>query len=72
VHAAVIAINEAIAHQDAAGTLEAMKNPNAHLVEIDKENSDEYQNLLYEAKSAKAKQALAKVGQCLFLLNLIH
>ncbi|XP_031561536.1 ras GTPase-activating-like protein IQGAP1 isoform X2 [Actinia tenebrosa] len=59
-HAAVIAINEAIDHQDATGTMEAMKNPNAHLVDLDSENTEEYQNLLYEAKSTKTKQALAK------------
>ncbi|XP_020902144.1 ras GTPase-activating-like protein IQGAP1 isoform X2 [Exaiptasia diaphana] len=59
-HAAVIAINEAIDHQSSAGTLETLKNPNAHLVDIDDTNVDDYQNFLYNAKETKSKQALAK------------
>ncbi|KAK3731414.1 hypothetical protein QZH41_003596 [Actinostola sp. cb2023] len=59
-HAAVIAINEAIDHHNAPGTMKALKNPNAHLVDIDDDNGDEYQSLLYGAKDTKAKQALAK------------
>jgi len=63
VHAAVIAINEAIDHQNAAGTLDAMKNPNAHLVDVNDENVDEYQSLLFSAKETKSTQAFAKVSE---------
>ncbi|EDO31619.1 predicted protein, partial [Nematostella vectensis] len=59
-HAAVIAINEAIDHQDIAGTMEALQNPNAHLVDLDRDNSDEYQVALYDAKSTKSAQAQVK------------
>ena len=60
-HAAVIAINDAIDHQDANGTLEALRNPSAHLVDISADNAEGYQEALYQAKSSKAAQALAKV-----------
>ncbi|XP_022784321.1 ras GTPase-activating-like protein IQGAP1 [Stylophora pistillata] len=59
-HAAVIAINDAIDHQDANGTLEALRNPSAHLVDISADNAEGYQEALYQAKSSKAAQALAK------------
>ena len=61
VHAAVIAINDAIDHQVASATLEALRNPNAHLVDINAENADELQGVLYEAKSTKAERAFSKV-----------
>lgn len=63
VHAAVIAINEAIDHQDAAGTLDAMKNSNAHLVDINDKNAEEYQSSLFSAKETKSTLALAKVSK---------
>ena len=62
VHAAVIAINDAINHQVASVTLEALRNPNAHLVEINANNSEEYQQLLYNAKSSKSEIAFSKVS----------
>lgn len=63
-HAAVIAINDAIDHQVADGTLEALRNPSAHLVDVAPDNSESYQSALYQAKSTKAAQALAKVTLC--------
>ena len=62
-HAAVIAINDAIEHQDANTTLEALRNPSAHLVEVTSDHAEDYQSALYQAKSTKAAQALAKVCQ---------
>jgi len=59
----VIAINDAIDHQDAGNTLEALRNPNAHLRDVNAENSEPYQSALYQAKSTKAAQAIAKVGK---------
>lgn len=69
VHAAVIAINDAIDHQDAGNTLEALRNPNAHLRDVNAENSEPYQSALYQAKSTKAAQAIAKVGKDLLDLK---
>ena len=60
-HAAVIAINDAVDHQVVDNTLEALRNPSAHLVEVTPDNSELYQPALYQAKSTKATQALAKV-----------
>ncbi|KAJ7389582.1 hypothetical protein OS493_030266 [Desmophyllum pertusum] len=59
-HAAVIAINDAIDHQVADSTLEALRNPSAHLVDVTSDNAEDYQIALYQAKSTKAAQALAK------------
>lgn len=66
-HAAVIAINDAIDHQVADHTLETLRNPSAHLVDVDPANSEAYQSALYQAKSTKAAQALAKV--CLLYVS---
>lgn len=60
-HAAVIAINEAIDRQIAEDTLDALKNPSAHLINIYPELSDMYQQLLYDAKAIKAENARNKV-----------
>lgn len=68
-HAAVIAINDAIDHQDAGNTLENLRNPNAHLRDVNAENSEPYQSALYQAKSTKAAQAIAKVGKDLLDLK---
>lgn len=59
-HAAVIAINDAIDHQVAESTLEALCNPSAHLVDVKADNAGPYQSALYEAKTSKAARALAK------------
>lgn len=60
VHAAVIAINEAIDKQVASDTMTALRNPNACLLNIDNNSQDTYQDCLYEAKMAKAQIALNK------------
>uniref|UniRef100_A0A3P8VPK8 IQ motif containing GTPase activating protein 1 n=1 Tax=Cynoglossus semilaevis TaxID=244447 RepID=A0A3P8VPK8_CYNSE len=52
-HAAVIAINEAIDHGVPEGTLAAMQNPNAMLVNLDPHSAREYQDMLYQAKGEK-------------------
>ena len=57
----MIAINDAIDHQVAENTLEVLRNPSAHLVDVTPENSEPYQSTLYDAKLKKATQALAKV-----------
>ncbi|XP_074772825.1 ras GTPase-activating-like protein IQGAP1 isoform X2 [Athene noctua] len=60
-HAAVIAINEAIDHQVPADTLMAMKNPNAMLINLDDELESIYQDTLYRAKQDKMENAKNRV-----------
>ncbi|KAM6425904.1 ras GTPase-activating-like protein IQGAP1 isoform 1-T1 [Liasis olivaceus] len=61
-HAAVIAINEAIDHQIPAETFLAMKNPNAMLVNLDELLALVYQGTLYQAKQDKAESARKRVA----------
>uniref|UniRef100_A0A8D0L962 IQ motif containing GTPase activating protein 1 n=1 Tax=Sphenodon punctatus TaxID=8508 RepID=A0A8D0L962_SPHPU len=56
-HAAVIAINEAIDHQVPAETFMAMKNPNAMLVNLEESLTSDYQDTLYRAKQNKMANA---------------
>ncbi|XP_066512297.1 ras GTPase-activating-like protein IQGAP2 [Hoplias malabaricus] len=56
-HAAVIAINEAVDKGQAEGTLAALQNPNALLRNTSKELANDYQDTLSQAK--RRKQALA-------------
>ncbi|NXL38385.1 IQGA1 protein, partial [Glaucidium brasilianum] len=60
-HAAVIAINEAIDHQIPADTLMAMKNPNAMLINLDDQLVSVYQDTLYRAKQDKMGNAKNRV-----------
>jgi hypothetical protein len=62
VHAAIIVINEAIDHGNAKETFEALRNPNAHLTDLDVNSTDEYQDLLYKAKGSKCQTALLRVS----------
>uniref|UniRef100_A0AAR2JAQ0 IQ motif containing GTPase activating protein 2 n=1 Tax=Pygocentrus nattereri TaxID=42514 RepID=A0AAR2JAQ0_PYGNA len=55
-HAAVIAINEAIDKGQAEGTMAALQNPNAMLRNTQKELANDYQDTLSQAK--KRKEAL--------------
>uniref|UniRef100_A0A665WQ04 IQ motif containing GTPase activating protein 1 n=1 Tax=Echeneis naucrates TaxID=173247 RepID=A0A665WQ04_ECHNA len=52
-HAAVIAINEAIDQGVPEGTLAAMQNPNAMLVQLDANSARQYHDILYNAKGEK-------------------
>ncbi|CAH1797463.1 unnamed protein product [Owenia fusiformis] len=56
-HAAVIAINDAVEHDDVAGTIQALQNPAAHLVQIIPEYADDYQEIMYIAKNTKAENS---------------
>lgn len=66
VHAAVIAINEAIDRQVPADTLTAMKNPNAMLINLDDQLESTYQATLYRAKQDKMENARKRVAQFFF------
>lgn len=61
VHAAVIAINEAVDKQDVEGTFKALQNPNATLKNLKGDNREDYQNVLYAAKQSKEVTTLNKV-----------
>ena len=60
-HAAVIAINEAIDHKVATNTLHTLRLDAAHLINVDDKSADSYQQLLYQAKHTKAENARNKV-----------
>ncbi|XP_056355567.1 ras GTPase-activating-like protein IQGAP1 [Oenanthe melanoleuca] len=61
-HAAVIAINEAIDRQIPADTLTAMKNPNAMLINLDDQLESTYQDTLYRAKQDKMENAKNRIA----------
>jgi hypothetical protein len=61
VHAAIIVINNCIDRQVPIATVNSLKNPVAHLVNIVDDLMDSYQDVLLEAKTAKAQAAHNKV-----------
>lgn len=61
VHAAVIAINEAIDQGVPEGTLAAMQNPNAMLVNLDGSSARDYHDTLYRAKGEKVANSRKRV-----------
>ncbi|NXV23465.1 IQGA2 protein, partial [Cepphus grylle] len=61
-HAAVIAINEAIEKGIAEQTIATLRNPNAMLQNVDEELAQDYQNELFEAKRRKESNARLKNG----------
>ncbi|RMC16443.1 hypothetical protein DUI87_06773 [Hirundo rustica rustica] len=52
-HAAVIAINEAVEKGIAEQTIVTLRNPNAMLLNVDEELAQDYQNELFDAKGRK-------------------
>ncbi|KAF1540609.1 Ras GTPase-activating-like protein IQGAP2, partial [Eudyptes schlegeli] len=61
-HAAVIAINEAIEKGIAEQTITTLRNANAMLLNVDEELAQDYQNELFEAKRRKESNARLKNG----------
>lgn len=61
-HAAVIAINDAIDHGVPEGTLAAMQNPNAMLVNLDPSSVNDYHHTLYRAKGEKVASSRKRVS----------
>ncbi|XP_061451888.1 ras GTPase-activating-like protein IQGAP1 isoform X2 [Rhineura floridana] len=61
-HAAVIAINDAIDRQIPAETFAAMKNPNAMLVNLEELLAPVYQGTLYQAKQEKTENARNRIA----------
>ncbi|KAI7814790.1 putative ras GTPase-activating-like protein IQGAP1, partial [Triplophysa rosa] len=62
-HAAVIAINEAVDHGVPEGTLAAMRNPNAMLLQLDDSAAQEYQDTLFQAKTEKVANSRKRIGE---------
>ncbi|XP_075463816.1 ras GTPase-activating-like protein IQGAP3 isoform X1 [Ascaphus truei] len=60
VHAAVIAINEAVERGVVGDTIATLRNPNAMLVNLKENLAAVYQELLYQAKAMKAVNAQNK------------
>uniref|UniRef100_A0A673CHF8 IQ motif containing GTPase activating protein 3 n=1 Tax=Sphaeramia orbicularis TaxID=375764 RepID=A0A673CHF8_9TELE len=60
VHAAVIAINEAVDRGHVGATAEALRNPNAMLNDLQEALMSVYQEILKQAKRQKAQQAARK------------
>lgn len=61
VHAAVIAINEAVDRGQASVTMGAMNNPNAMLRNTKEPLAQEYQDTLSQTKSRKRDQSSGRV-----------
>ncbi|XP_077989473.1 ras GTPase-activating-like protein IQGAP1 isoform X2 [Glandiceps talaboti] len=59
-HAAIIAINEAIDHGVPSDTVSALENPSAHLLNVRLNNEFGYQDILAHAKASKAEAILNK------------
>lgn len=63
VHAAVIAINEAIDQGVPEGTLAALQNPNAMLIQLDPSSAGQYHDTLYRAKGEKVASSRKRVRE---------
>jgi len=59
-HAAIIAINDAIDHQVSSKTVAQLQNAAAHLVNIYEDLDAAYQSTMYEAKSTKSENTRNK------------
>ncbi|KAM4568064.1 ras GTPase-activating-like protein IQGAP3 [Fundulus diaphanus] len=62
VHAAVVAINEAVDRGDVSVTASALKNPAALLTDLQEALMSVYQEMLKQARMKKAEQAACKHG----------
>ncbi|XP_043972598.1 ras GTPase-activating-like protein IQGAP3 isoform X1 [Gambusia affinis] len=63
VHAAVAAINEAVAQGEVSGTAAALRNPAALLCDLQEALMAAYQEALWEARRRKAQQAAHQGGR---------
>jgi len=65
VHAAVLAINEAVDRGVAAQTMVALRNPNAMLLDLREVLAGAYQEMLHQAKLEKGSNARNRVRRAL-------
>ena len=66
VHAAIMAINEALDKEDPEETMKALTNPNACLVKLETSNSQRYHDTLLHAKKSKAAKSGTLVSPVLY------
>ena len=59
-HAAIMAVNEALEKEDSAETIAALRNPNTCLVKVEGGNAERYQAILIQAKRDKGTRAQVK------------
>ena len=72
-HAAIMAVNQALEKDDSAETLAALRNPNTCLVKVEGDNIERYQTALVKAKGGKAVKAQVRASLSLSLsLSLFH
>ena len=56
-HAAILAVNEALEKESSSETFAALSNPNTCIKKLEEENTERYHNTLLEAKKNKAEAA---------------
>ena len=59
-HAAIVAINDAIEKGVAKDTVAALKDPSAQLKDINASEAQDYQNILFDSKKKKMEQSNLK------------
>ena len=64
-HAAILAVNEALGKDNSAELYAALSNPNTCIKQLMEENEARYQILLFQAKTAKATAAMLLVCACM-------
>ena len=70
-HAAILAVNEALEKESSTETLAALRNPNTCLVKVEGDNAERYQNILIKAKRDKAAKAQVRTVQVQLLMMVV-
>ena len=70
-HAAILAVNEALEKESSTETLAALRNPNTCLVKVEGDNAERYQNILIKAKRDKAAKAQVRTVQVQLLMIMV-
>ena len=65
-HAAILAVNDALEKEISSELFAALSNPNTCLKNLEVENADRYQNSLYQAKKSKADAASMSQVKCVW------
>lgn len=68
-HAAILAINDAIEKRNMENLLNGLKLIDAHIFNVEDQYVESYHHEMYEAKEAKSKLAMTKVYINIFALN---
>lgn len=62
IHAAIMAVNEALEKEDSAETFNALENPNTCLKKLEGSNAERYHASLLQAKKDKASKSTVGVA----------